>query len=108
MARSALRDFAVWVSGLSDSGGPGGNQQQARLSWVIQKALVALAEDVRELPNTHTYRQGILSIPGERPRFVYVTGASPAANDEYLFDAGDRPTAELVVTALNALPPPGP
>ena len=99
-----MRDFATWCTSLSDSGGPGGNQQQAKISWVIQKAMVALAEDAREIPNTFRYRTGRGNPPGEQTRFVYVTGATPSDADVYLFDAGDGPTADLVVRALNALP----
>lgn len=99
---SALHSFVTWVTTVKDDDGNGsGGGQQAKVSWIKQRAISALAEYDRVVEKAAAYRVGRDNVPGELGRFVYAAGASPSDSDVYLFDAGDRGTAELVVAALN-------
>lgn len=102
-SKGALRDFAVWVASLQSNLGDNPNP---RLQWIITRAQAAIAEDDRANTVAVRFRIGMpAQFAGERPRLVYATGATPAVGDTYVLDAGDRPTAEAIVNALNATPP---
>lgn len=102
-SKGALRDFAVWVASLQVELGSNPNP---KFQWVITRALAAIAEDDRANTSAVRFRIGMpAQFAGERPRLIYATGASPAVGDTYILDAGDRPTAEAIVNALNITPP---